>query len=66
MKLGVVPENLIERLALFSGLLPRGIFESWFGIMRSRTMMVADKKGQIGTFSRRPHVIDDARAAGGG
>lgn len=43
MKLGVVPENLIERLALFSGLLPPGIFESWFGIMLSRTMMVATK-----------------------
>jgi len=43
MKLGVVPENLIERLALFSGLLPPGIFESWFGIMLARTIMVATK-----------------------
>jgi hypothetical protein len=27
MKLGIVPENVVERLALVSGLLPPGIFE---------------------------------------
>lgn len=43
MKLGVVPDNLIERLALLSGILPPGIFESWFGIMLARTIMVATK-----------------------
>lgn len=43
MKLGVVPENLIERLALLSGMLPAGIFECWFGIMLARTVMAATK-----------------------
>ncbi len=43
MKLGNVPENLLERFAMISGFLPPGIFESWFGIMLSRTIMVATR-----------------------
>lgn len=43
MKLGVVPENLAERLVLLSGVLPPGIFEGWFGIMLARTVMAATK-----------------------
>src|SRR5438132_1587815 len=30
MKLGIVPENLVERLALLTGMLPPGIFECWW------------------------------------
>src|SRR5258705_190781 len=43
MKLGNVPENLVERFAIASGMLPPAIFESWVGIMLARTMMVATK-----------------------
>src|SRR2546429_8950975 len=43
MKLGIVPENLAERLALVSGMLPPGIFECWFGLMLARTVMAATK-----------------------
>jgi SAM-dependent methyltransferase len=43
MKLGMMPENMVERLALFSGMLPPGIFECWFGIMLARTVMAATK-----------------------
>jgi 2-polyprenyl-3-methyl-5-hydroxy-6-metoxy-1,4-benzoquinol methylase len=43
MRLGIVPENLMERLALLSGILPPGIFECWFGIMLSRTVMAATR-----------------------
>jgi SAM-dependent methyltransferase len=43
MKLGMVPENLVEMLALRSGLLPPGIFEAWFGIMLARTVMAATR-----------------------
>jgi SAM-dependent methyltransferase len=43
MRLGIVPENLVERLALLSGMLPPGIFECWFGIMLSRTVMTATR-----------------------
>ena len=43
MKLGVTPENLLERFAILSGMLPPGIFEGWIGIMLARTIMVATK-----------------------
>ena len=43
MKLGMVPETLVERLALLTGMLPPGIFECWFGIMLARTVMAATK-----------------------
>jgi SAM-dependent methyltransferase len=43
VRLGVVADNLLERIALLLGILPPGIFESWFGIMLSRTMMAATK-----------------------
>src|SRR5262245_27950114 len=43
MKLGVVPENLPERLALGLGIPPPGIVESWLGIMASRAVMAATK-----------------------
>src|SRR5262245_16719967 len=43
MKLGVVSENLMKRLALLFPLVPPGITESWFGIRLARTLMVATK-----------------------
>jgi len=43
MKLGVVPENLPEQLALWLGIPPPGIVESWLGIMASRVVMAATK-----------------------
>lgn len=43
MKLGVIPENLAERLALRFGIPPPGILESWLGIMASRAVIVATK-----------------------
>ncbi len=43
MKLGLIGDNVVERIALASGVLPPGIFECWFGMMLSRTVMVATK-----------------------
>ena len=43
MKLGIAPDNLLERLALLSGLFPPGIFECWFGMMLARTVMAATR-----------------------
>jgi SAM-dependent methyltransferase len=43
MRLGMLPDNLAERLILLSGILPPAIFESWFGIMLARTVMAATK-----------------------
>lgn len=43
MKLGVIPENLAERLALWFGVPPPGILESWIGIMAARAVITATK-----------------------
>jgi hypothetical protein len=43
VRLGIVPDNMVERLALLSGMLPPGIFECWFGIMLARTVMAATR-----------------------
>ena len=43
LKLGVIPENLAERLALWFGIPPHGILESWIGIMASRAVITATK-----------------------
>jgi predicted O-methyltransferase YrrM len=43
MRLGIVPDNMLERLALLSGFLPPGVFECWFGMMLARTVMAATK-----------------------
>jgi SAM-dependent methyltransferase len=43
VKLGLVGDNLVERLALLWGVLPPGIFECWFGIMLARTVMAATR-----------------------
>ena len=52
MRLGIVPDNFLERLALRSGLLPPGIFECWFGIMLALVLLLyATKTGS--DFSRQ-------------
>jgi 2-polyprenyl-3-methyl-5-hydroxy-6-metoxy-1,4-benzoquinol methylase len=43
LKLGVIPENLAERLALWIGIPPPGIIESWLGIMAARAVMAATR-----------------------
>jgi Dimerisation domain len=59
MKLGVVPDNLIERLALLTGLLPPGIFESWFGIMLARTIMVGTKLDIFEALASEPLTVSE-------
>lgn len=43
MKLGLVPDNFLERVALSSGQLPVGVIECWMGIMLSRCVMAGTK-----------------------
>lgn len=43
MKLGALPDNLMERVGLALGMIPPGVFEGWFGFMLARTIMVAVK-----------------------
>src|SRR5438552_18074084 len=59
MKLGILPENLMERLALRSGALPPGIFECWFGIMLSRTVMAATKLDVFESLAAGPLTAEE-------
>ena len=45
MKIGLIPENIFERLALTAGLVPTPLAESWFTFFLARTIMVATKLG---------------------
>jgi SAM-dependent methyltransferase len=59
VKLGVVPDNFLERVALLSGLLPPGIFECWFGIMLARTVMAATKLDIFESLAAGPLTAED-------
>ena len=59
MRLGVVPDNLLERLALLSGMLPPGIFECWFGIMLARTVMAATKLDVFESLAAGPLTAEE-------
>src|SRR5216684_5159079 len=58
MKLGMVPDTVLERLALLSGMLPPGIFECWFGIMLARTVMCATKLNVFESLAAGPLTAD--------
>src|SRR5437868_10804361 len=59
MKLGVIPENLAERLALWFGIPPPGILESWLGIMASRAVMTATKLNIFETLAAGPLTLPE-------
>lgn len=45
MKIGLIPENIFERLALAAGMVPTPLVDSWLTFMLARTIMVATKLG---------------------
>jgi len=56
---GVIPENLPERLALWCGIPPPGIVESWLGIMASRAVLVATKLDIFETLAAGPLTVQE-------
>jgi methyltransferase family protein len=58
-RIGVVPDNFLERVALHSGLLAPGIFECWFGIMLARTVMAATKLDIFESLAAGPLTAED-------
>jgi 2-polyprenyl-3-methyl-5-hydroxy-6-metoxy-1,4-benzoquinol methylase len=58
VRLGIVPDNLLERLALSSGLLPPGIFECWFGMMLARTVIAATKLDIFESLAAGPLTVE--------
>lgn len=59
MRLGIVPDNSLERLALLSGMLPSGIFECWFGMMLARTVMAATKLDVFESLAAGPLTAEE-------
>ena len=59
MKLGVIPETLAERLALWFGIPPPGILECWLGIMAARAVMVATKLDIFETLAAGPLTVQE-------
>lgn len=57
MKLGALPENLMERVGLTLGIIPPGVFEGWFGFMLARTIMVAVKLDVFEALSAGPLTV---------
>ncbi len=45
MKIGLIPENIFERLALATGVVPTPLVDSWLTFMLARTIIVATKLG---------------------
>jgi 2-polyprenyl-3-methyl-5-hydroxy-6-metoxy-1,4-benzoquinol methylase len=55
----MVPKSLVERLLLGSGILPPAIFECWFGMMLSRTVMAATRLDIFESLAAGPLTVDE-------
>ena len=63
MKIGIIPENLVERLALALGLVPAPAFESWFSFMLARAIMAGTKLGVFEALAAGPLTWGRGRRA---
>jgi 2-polyprenyl-3-methyl-5-hydroxy-6-metoxy-1,4-benzoquinol methylase len=54
VKIGIIPENLVERLALALGLVPKPAFEAWFSFMLARAIMAGTKLGTFEALAAGP------------
>jgi predicted O-methyltransferase YrrM len=59
MKIGLIPENIFERVALATEMLPTPLVESWITFMLARTIMVATKLGIFETLAETPRRAEE-------
>jgi hypothetical protein len=59
MKIGVIPQNPIERLLLAMGRVPTPIFDTMMAMMLARTIMVATKHGLFEALAPGPLTADE-------
>ena len=54
MKIGIIPENTLERVALAAGAVPRPLFDTHLAMMLARTIMAATKLGVFEALASGP------------
>jgi SAM-dependent methyltransferase len=59
VKIGIIPENLVERLALALGLVPAPAIEAWFSFMLARAIMAGTKLGIFEALAAGPLTCDE-------
>jgi 2-polyprenyl-3-methyl-5-hydroxy-6-metoxy-1,4-benzoquinol methylase len=62
MKIGAIPESLFERLALFFGLVPTPIIDTFHAAIVARAIMVATKLDVFEALAHRPRSATDLAA----
>jgi SAM-dependent methyltransferase len=59
VKIGIIPENLVERLALTLELVPAPAIEAWFSFMLARVIMAGTKLGVFEALAVGPLTCDE-------
>lgn len=54
MKLGIIPENILERVALAAGVVPRPMLDTLVAMLLARTIMAATKLGVFEALASGP------------
>lgn len=54
MKIGVIPENVFERIALATGKMPAPMFDTTLAMWSARTVMAATKLGVFESLAGEP------------
>ena len=62
MKIGIIPENMLERVALAAGAVPRPMFDTQVAMMLARTIMAATKLGVFEVLASGPLPADKVAA----
>jgi ubiquinone/menaquinone biosynthesis C-methylase UbiE len=63
MRVGVIPENVVERVALMMGLAPEPLADSWFTFLLARTVMLGTKLGVFEALADGDKSADEIAAA---
>jgi hypothetical protein len=58
VRLGIIPQTVIERLALASGRVPEPIVEAFLPLVLARSIMAATRLGIFATLAREPQNAD--------
>jgi hypothetical protein len=63
MQYGVIPTNLAERLALFTGAVPVPLIDLSFGVLKARMIMAGVRLGIFNALAQEPHTQESLAAA---